>query len=100
MIFWFYNIVRKGNSMIEIIVTAIVIYLILKFDSKGKENYHAYADMPEYTKLTYDEWYSLEYNDKPLELTKEEWEELRLKPKLTKKEYEEEKNWDFANASF
>lgn len=80
--------------MIEILsfVFAIIVICILVKHEKKEGVSSRYEKMPKDAKLTYSEWESLDENNVDLSATKNEWHELEKEEKITKAEYENERD--------
>lgn len=69
------------------ILSVIVVFLIIKNYEKHNEidpSFEKYDNTPDGAKLTYDEWYSLYYDNKPYNLPESNDEE-----RMTKDEFED-----------
>ncbi len=78
-------------ELVSLILAVAIVYILAKHGKK-EEPSNRYNQMPDDAKLTYSEWESLDKNNTPLSATKNEWHELEKEEKITKEEYEDERD--------
>lgn len=79
-------------EILSFVFAVIVIYVLVKHEKKEEPSSSRYDKMPDDAKLTYSEWQSLDENNVDLSATKNEWHELEKEEKITKEEYEDERD--------